>query len=101
VGTQVLSARSARRIERATGQVIVRAWGHGGYVFGFVTPDHRHGWWDRKTGEWGFDEDPFHYTSCAGFYEDDEPTSDVVAAWERGTKGVTAPPDHQTDDSTS
>jgi hypothetical protein len=25
------------------------------------------------------------------FYEDDEPIEDVLAAWERGTKGVTAP----------
>lgn len=26
------------------------------------------------------------------FYEDDEPLEDVLAAWERGVKGATAPP---------
>lgn len=28
------------------------------------------------------------------FYEEDEPTSEIVAAFKRGKKGVTAPPPH-------
>jgi hypothetical protein len=65
VSAQRLSARSVRRIERGTGLAIRRAWAHGGYVFAFVTTDHRHGWWDKKTGEWGWDASPLaHYSSC-------------------------------------
>jgi hypothetical protein len=62
----VLNARSLRRIERSIGEPVLRGWGHGGYVMGFVTPDHRHGWWDKKTGEfnWVRDDEVVHYTSC-------------------------------------
>jgi hypothetical protein len=28
------------------------------------------------------------------FYEDDEPVEEIMAAFERGEKGVTAPPSH-------
>lgn len=70
MGTQVLSPRSMRRIARSTGLEILRAWASGGYVFGFVTPGHRHGWWDKKTGEWGWetDDDFCHYTSCRDMF---------------------------------
>jgi hypothetical protein len=40
------------------------AWSHGGYVFNFVTVDHRHGAWDKKTGRWEFHGNPMHYSSC-------------------------------------
>lgn len=74
MGSQILSPRSTRRIARSTGLDVVRAWGHGGYTFGFVTPDHRHGWWDKKTEEWGFDEGkPLHYTSCRMLFPQDFP----------------------------
>ena len=72
MSAQRLSPRSVRRIERATGQPIVRAWSHGGYVFPFVVADperpdgHRHGWYDKHgSGSWGWaDDPPRHYTSC-------------------------------------
>lgn len=67
MSAQVLSVRSVRRIERATGQTIDRAWGHGGYVFDFVTPQHRHGWWSRKTNQWGWEQNPLCYTSCVRY----------------------------------
>lgn len=69
MSSQRLNARSIRRIERVTGLEILRAWSHGGYIFDFVTPDHRHGWIDKKSGEWGW-EPPgrlVHYTSCSEF----------------------------------
>jgi hypothetical protein len=68
MSAQRLNDRSRRRIERSTGLEIVRAWAHGGYVFNFVTPEHRHGWWDKKTGEWGWDDDPVHYSSCTELF---------------------------------
>jgi hypothetical protein len=64
VSAQNLSARSVRRIERSIGEPVLRGWGHGGYVMGFVTPDHRHGWWDKKTGEVEWSANPMHYSSC-------------------------------------
>lgn len=69
MAAQRLNARSTRRLGRITGlDNIIRGWGHGGYVHGFVTSDHRHGWADIRTGEWGYDEDPFHYTSCSEMF---------------------------------
>jgi hypothetical protein len=72
MSAQRLSDKSRRRIERATGLDIVRAWGHGGYTFDFVIAAdnddrHSHGWFDRKTGEWGIYEDSEylgHYDTC-------------------------------------
>jgi hypothetical protein len=71
VGAQVLSPRSTRRIARSTGLDIVRAWSHGGYVMPFVTADHRHGTWDKKTSEWEWETDStWHYTSCGELFPD-------------------------------
>lgn len=69
MGASQINARSLRRIGRAVGvEDIIRGWSHGGYTLGFVTADHRHGWYDKKTGEWGWhdpnDPHPLHYTSC-------------------------------------
>jgi hypothetical protein len=68
LSAQRLNARSTRRIAASTGLEIVRAWGHGGYTHAFVTVDHRHGWWDKKTGQWAYEDDPMHYTSCAELF---------------------------------
>lgn len=72
MSAQRLSDRSRRRIERSTGLAIRRAWAHGGYAFAFVTNDHRHGVWDKKTGEWQWDDDPLHYTSCREMFPEDD-----------------------------
>lgn len=65
MSAQRLSDRSVRRIERSTGLSIVRAWAHGDYTFYFVTTDHRHGSWSKKTEEWQFEVgEPRHYSSC-------------------------------------
>ncbi|USH45322.1 hypothetical protein SEA_RUTHIEJR_44 [Mycobacterium phage Ruthiejr] len=80
MSAQRLSDRSRRRIERSTGLAIVRAWAHGGYVFDFVTVDHRHGSWDKRTGEWQLDDDPTHYSSCRELFP--ESVADLVAARE-------------------
>lgn len=71
MGSQTLSRRSVRRIERATGLDIAFAVGHGGYIHAVVTVDHRHGWFDLKTGEWGMEPVRYHYTSCRLLFPDD------------------------------
>lgn len=82
MSAQRLSDRKVRRIERATGLKITRAWAHGGYVFDFVTDDgvllegetHWHGWFDTKTGEYGriLRTPPLtrvmHYSTCAELF---------------------------------
>jgi hypothetical protein len=38
-----------------------------------------------------------HHTAVAirgDFYEDDEPLDKILGEWDRGVKGVTAPPEH-------
>lgn len=66
MSAQRLGPKALRRIERTIGEPVLRGWSHGGYTFGFVTPDHRHGWWSKATGEFGWFEpdDDIHYTSC-------------------------------------
>ena len=73
MSAQVLNDRSTRRIARSTGLNIARAWSNGGYTMGFVTADHQHGWWDKKTGEWEWDSEPMHYSSCRELFPE-EPT---------------------------
>lgn len=58
MGSQPLSSRSCRRIARGTGQDVVRAWGHGGYVHTFEAAGGRRGSWDLKTLQWWWDDDP-------------------------------------------
>lgn len=64
MSAQQLNAKSVRRIARATGLPVIGGWSHGGYNLGFVTEDHRHGVFDKKTGEWWWEEPVSHYTSC-------------------------------------
>ncbi|HZB28944.1 MAG TPA: hypothetical protein VE465_02140 [Streptosporangiaceae bacterium] len=69
MSASVLSARSTRRIARSTGLDILRAWSNGGYTMAFVTADHRHGWWDKKTGDWElYTGDVMHYSSCDALF---------------------------------
>jgi hypothetical protein len=70
VGAQRLNDRSTRRIARSTGLDVVRAWSSGGYEFDFVTADHRHGWWSKRDGSWGWAGDDVtpHYSSCADLF---------------------------------
>lgn len=70
MGSQRLSPRSTRRIARSTGLDVVRAWAHGGYWFDFVIADpgrpdgHRHGEWNKTSGEWRMLLEPVHYDTC-------------------------------------
>lgn len=71
MSVQRLSAKSTRRVRRQLGEpTITRAWVNNGQdhnVILFATWDHRHGWFNRKTGETGWDipaEEADHFTSC-------------------------------------
>lgn len=65
MGAQRLSERNTRKIAKATGLPVIRAWGHGGYVHDFVTEGHLHGWYALKTGEWGIQTGRvMHYNTC-------------------------------------
>jgi hypothetical protein len=71
MSAQRLGAKALRRIEKDVGEPVLRGWSHGGYTFGFVTPDHHHGWWNKVSHEWGWEVDGpgpdhlTHYTSCS------------------------------------
>ena len=65
MGAQRLSERKTRKIARATGLPVIRAWAHGGYVYDFVTAGHLHGWYSLKSGEWGILAGwVLHYDTC-------------------------------------
>ena len=72
MSAQVLNAKSVRRIERTIGEPVLRGWGHGSYSHAFVTPDHRHGWVNIKTWEFGWDDPDnlVHYASCHELFPD-------------------------------
>ena len=65
MGTQPLSDRTVRRVSRNTGLVLAFGAAHGGYTYSLVTVDHRHAWYDLKSGDWGWDDPPrSHFTTC-------------------------------------
>jgi hypothetical protein len=77
MGTVRLGPKYLRRISRTTGLDVIRAWGWGGYTFGFVTSDHRHGYWHKRDQSWEF-ADPNdrwqHVASCRELFPGyDEP----------------------------
>lgn len=73
MGAQRLGAKALRRIERTIGEPVLRGWASGGYTFGFVTPDHRHGWWNKKDQSWGWYEGCQRYTSCWETWPESKP----------------------------
>jgi hypothetical protein len=65
MSAQLLGPKLLRRISAAAEANVIRGWAHGGYDFAFVTDDHRHGVYSKKTGhvEWlapGYG----HYSTC-------------------------------------
>lgn len=67
---QTLSAKSTRRVARALDlPTLTRAWvdnEHHHQLVHWATWDHEHGWYDRRTGDWGYDTilAPWHMPSC-------------------------------------
>lgn len=83
MSVQRLSAKSTRRVGRQLNEpTITRAWVNNGqdhHVILFATWDHQHGWFNRKTGEVGWDipaEDADHFTSCR---DDEDPRRPLLA----------------------
>lgn len=75
MGTAPLGAKLCRRIAEAVGEPIKRAVGSGGYDFEFVTFDHRHGFWSKRTGlvTWPTTDlyPTWCWSSCAFNFPDD------------------------------
>lgn len=63
---QRVGERKRRRLERLIDESIHYAYANGGYSWFFITDDHRHGWYDLKTEEWGWVEDPVHVHPICG-----------------------------------
>lgn len=77
MGVNLLAARRLRQMSAATGMTIIWAWvlshQESGRYARLTTDDHRHGWFDRHTGDVTMDDpdDPDdwyarhpHATSC-------------------------------------
>lgn len=64
MGLQGCNSKMIRRAESVTGQDIVRLVVARDNFLWFITRDHRHGWWDRPSGNWCFDESQGHFSSC-------------------------------------
>lgn len=74
MGTAPLGGKLCRRIAADVGEPIKRAVGSGGYEFGFVTFDHRHGFWSKRTGEVCWHPDPrprWCWSSCRFNFPED------------------------------
>lgn len=80
MGTSPLGGKLTRRIARDIGEPVKRAVGTGGYEFGFVTFDHRHGWWSKRDGSSGYADNPdevMHLSSCRWLFGDQPPPDRV------------------------
>lgn len=69
MSVQRLGAKKLRRLSTIVGEPVRLGWANGGYRYSFATEGHRHGHYDLKTGEWGWDDpdDPWlHLSSCYG-----------------------------------
>lgn len=70
MSVQRLGPRWRRRLSRITGETVVIGWANGGYVHGFATAEHRHGWFDLKSGAFGWYPAEgvrhVHLSSCYG-----------------------------------
>lgn len=67
MSVQRLGPKKLRKLTEVVGEPVKIGWANGGYTFGFATETHRHGWYNLKSGEWGWDalDDPFlHLSSC-------------------------------------
>lgn len=65
MGLQQVNARSLRRVAAGVGEELVQAAiGSDGVWFVFTTAAHRHGCWNRRTGEVQWLPDDEHRTSC-------------------------------------
>lgn len=60
MGIQRLSDRKRAAIAADLSVGVVYAYANGGYCYGFVTDDHRHGWIHKSSREVSWETDPVH-----------------------------------------
>lgn len=80
MGTRPVSPRLCRRIARDVGEPVLRAVGHGGHDFGFVTFDHRHGVWAKRDGTVAWVDQPMHWSSCRWLFGEAEAPEHLCGA---------------------
>jgi hypothetical protein len=96
VGVNVLSRRKVARIADAAGQPVVWAWvlSHveSGRWAECTTADHRHGRFDRVTGQWSDDDGPCRRTSCRSLFDGEPDEAEVRARVEAMRAGCVDDP---------
>lgn len=77
MGLQQVGKKNLRRVAEGVGEDVVQAAiGSDGVVFVFTTAGHRHGEWNRRTGEVHWLSDDEHRASCSVHFPDE------MARWE-------------------
>lgn len=67
MSVQRLGAKKLRKLAGIVGEPVKLGWANGGYRYWFATEGHQHGWYDVKTGEWGWNDPAdryYHLSSC-------------------------------------
>lgn len=95
---QRLNAAKRNRISRAVGSPVIMAWTCGNdwreFIVPFRTTEHRHGLWNRRTGEveWLADIPAYHLSSCldltAEYWRRSETASMLRAVRDAGLRGA-------------
>lgn len=71
-----MGIRAVHKIERTTGLYILRAVVNNGddwRIWWFSADGHQHGWYDRNTREWAFDDEVTHFSPmCRWLFGDDK-----------------------------
>ena len=63
-----MSSRALRRVTEVTRLPVLKVWHSTGQRWEFVTTDDAHGWFDKKSGEWGWHEQGWHYGICSTLF---------------------------------
>jgi hypothetical protein len=65
MSAQRLNAKKTRQAAEATGLDVIRVWTRGDAAWvEFVTREDRHGLLNRKSGEWRWYDDAYHFDTC-------------------------------------
>jgi hypothetical protein len=78
VGVNILGSRKVRKLSADIGMTVLHAWVRSNYLSGrfvrFTTDDHRHGWFDRDTGEIDLDDpgEQVCASSCRTLFPNEE-----------------------------
>lgn len=64
-----MGKRIEAHVTAVTGQGVLRVWyARSAHQWQFVTVDDVHGWYDKKTSDWGWLADQHHYHLCGPLF---------------------------------